>query len=64
MEGHEEPYIRSGNPMLIEEGMTFTIEPGIYVAGQDGVRIEDDVIATAEGLHSFSEMDRSLRVIG
>lgn len=64
METHEEPYIRSGNPMILKPGMCFTIEPGIYVAGKDGVRIEDDVIVTKEGIHSFSNMDRSLRAVG
>jgi Xaa-Pro aminopeptidase len=64
MEVHEEPYIRSENPMILEPGMCFTIEPGIYIAGQDGVRIEDDVIVTETGIHSYTSMDRSLRVVG
>lgn len=64
MEGHEEPYMRANNPMLLEPGMTFTIEPGIYVPQQDGVRIEDDVVVTEDGLRSLTDMDRNLRVVG
>jgi Xaa-Pro dipeptidase len=54
MESHEPPYIRVGNKVKLEEGMTFTIEPGIYLAGRGGVRIEDDVVVTKDGVHSFS----------
>ena len=42
---HEEPYIMQSNDMVIEEGMAFSIEPGIYLPGKFGVRIEDIVIA-------------------
>ncbi|MBI3159037.1 MAG: aminopeptidase P family protein [Chloroflexi bacterium] len=64
MEGHEEPYMRSDNQMPLEEGMTFTIEPGIYISGTGGVRIEDDVVVTAGGLRSLSDMPREMRVVG
>jgi Xaa-Pro dipeptidase len=64
MEGHEEPYIRDGNPILLTPGMTFTIEPGIYLPGKGGVRIEDDVVVTDEGLLSFSDMPRELKILG
>jgi Xaa-Pro dipeptidase len=64
MEGHEEPYIRADNPMLLKPGMTFTIEPGIYTPQHGGVRVEDDVIVTEDGLRSFSNMDRGLRIVG
>ena len=64
LEVHEEPYMRTDNPMPLEPGMTFTIEPGIYIPNQDGVRIEDDVLVTETGLRSFSDMNRKLRIIG
>lgn len=64
MEVHEPPYIREGNGRILEAGMTFTIEPGIYLPDRFGVRIEDDVIVTADGLHSFTTFPRELQVIG
>lgn len=63
MEGHEAPYIRDGNPMPLEPGMTFTIEPGIYISERGGVRIEDDVLLTEQGLHSFSDLPRELIIL-
>jgi Xaa-Pro dipeptidase len=64
MEGHEEPYIREGNSLSLTPGMTFTIEPGIYLPGRGGVRIEDDVVITTDGLESLSDLPRELRIIG
>ena len=64
MEVHEEPYIRDGNQILLTPGMTFTIEPGIYLPGKGGVRIEDDVVVTDDGLLSFSDMPRELKILG
>jgi Xaa-Pro dipeptidase len=64
MQTHEPPYMRAGNDVILEPGMVFTIEPGIYIPDQDGVRIEDDVIVTEDGINSFSDMTRELQVIG
>jgi Xaa-Pro dipeptidase len=64
MEVHEHPYIREGNLLPLAPGMTFTIEPGIYLPGRGGVRIEDDVVITNDGILSFSDMPRTLRTLG
>ncbi len=60
LEGHEEPYIRDSNPQTLVPGMTFTVEPGIYLPGRGGVRIEDDVVITPSGCESFSDLPRKL----
>jgi len=64
METHEPPYIRSGNALVLEPGMTFTIEPGIYLPGRNGVRIEDDMVITDSGAESLSDLPRQLIQIG
>lgn len=60
---HEPPYILEGNRLALPVGATFTIEPGIYVSGLGGVRIEDDVIVTADGGESLTSFERELIVI-
>ena len=60
MEEHEEPYAFGENPLLLEPGMTFTVEPGIYLTGRAGVRIEDDVAITAAGCDTLSDLPRKL----
>jgi Xaa-Pro aminopeptidase len=63
LEVHEEPYIRGDNARLLKPGMTFTIEPGIYLDGRGGARIEDDMVVTENSGHSLSTIDRSLRIL-
>jgi Xaa-Pro dipeptidase len=64
MEVHEEPYIRAGNPLILQPGMAFTIEPGIYLPGRNGVRVEDDVVITQSGIDCLSDLPRELRMLG
>jgi len=64
MEGHEDPSMHGKNAMPLGAGMTFTIEPGIYLPGKGGARIEDDVVVTADGCESLSSYPRELMVIG
>ena len=64
LETHEPPYMVEGNLDLLRPGMTFTVEPGIYLPGRNGVRIEDNVAITASGADCLSDMPRELRVVG
>ncbi len=64
MDEHEEPYMRGDNQQKLEAGMAYTVEPGIYLPGRGGVRIEDDVIVTSSGVDVLSDMPRELRQIG
>ena len=63
LEVHEEPYMRLGNPMPLAPGMTFTVEPGIYLLDRGGVRIEDDVVITPSGSQSLTDLPRELQIL-
>jgi Xaa-Pro dipeptidase len=60
LQGHEPPYIVRNNELKLKPGMTFTIEPGIYIVGEIGIRIEDTVVCTKEGCERLTELDRNL----
>jgi Xaa-Pro dipeptidase len=64
MEGHEEPYMRNDNMQLLEVGMAYTVEPGIYLPNRNGVRIEDNIVITEDGAECLSDMPREIRVVG
>lgn len=63
LDGHEDPYIASSNEEKITSGMSFTIEPGIYIEGQFGVRIEDNIVATDQGIKNLMTMDYELIIV-
>lgn len=64
LEGHEDPSMHGRNETTLTAGMTYTVEPGIYVPGLGGARIEDDVVITENGCESLSTYPRELQVIG
>lgn len=63
LEEHEDPYLVAGNRDALAPGHAFSIEPGIYVAGRWGARIEDIVVATGAGPDSLNRADHALAVI-
>ena len=56
--------MRGDNMQLLEVGMTYTVEPGIYLTNRNGVRIEDNMVITESGAESLSDMPREIRVVG
>jgi Xaa-Pro dipeptidase len=63
LEPHEDPSVDPGSAAVLEVGMVFTVEPGIYIPGWGGVRIEDDVVVEQDGCRVLTGSDRSLRII-
>lgn len=63
-EAHEDPYIVSGNAEPLVAGHAFSIEPGIYLPGRFGFRLEDIVVATADGPDRLNEAARDLAIVG
>ncbi|PID86954.1 MAG: peptidase M24 [Chloroflexi bacterium] len=64
LEVHELPGMVEGNEVPLQAGNVFTVEPGIYIAERGGVRIEDDVVVTADGCRSLTSFTRDLITVG
>lgn len=60
MDGHEWPYLVRGNKLPLAPGMVFSDEPGIYIPGEFGVRLEDDMVITETGAELFTPQSESL----
>ncbi len=60
MDGHEWPYLVKGNTMPLQAGMVFSDEPGIYIPGEFGIRLEDDMVITETGARLLTPQSRSL----
>lgn len=60
---HEEPYIVEGNSLLLDEGMAFSVEPGIYIPGRFGVRVEDIVVVGRDGAERMNDAGRNLEIL-
>ena len=63
LETHEDPYIVAGNTEPLELGMAFSVEPGIYLPGKHGARIEDIVVCTQDGVERLNTTPRDLVVV-
>jgi len=63
LETHEEPYIVAGNQRILEPGMAFSIEPGVYRAGSHGARIEDIVVCTEDGVLRCNNRPHELVIV-
>ena len=63
LDTHEAPYIVAGNDLPLEPGMAFSVEPGIYLPGRCGARIEDVVVCTTDGVTALNEGPRELVVL-
>ncbi|MBM3137637.1 MAG: aminopeptidase P family protein [Chloroflexi bacterium] len=63
MLAHEEPYISESSETILSPGMVFTVEPGIYIPGAGGIRIEDNVLITSDGSLTLTGLPRELRSI-
>ena len=63
LEEHEDPYIAAGNDISLRPGHAFSIEPGIYLSGRFGARIEDIVVATGEGPRALNKVSHELQIV-
>jgi Xaa-Pro aminopeptidase len=60
---HEPPYMVEGDTTVLEPGMTFSVEPGVYLEGRFGIRIEDIVAVSVDGVERLNRSTRDLQVV-
>jgi Xaa-Pro aminopeptidase len=63
-DAHEDPYMVAGNNLAIAPGHAFSVEPGIYLPGRFGMRLEDIVVASIEGPRRLNDAPRDLALVG
>jgi D-alanyl-D-alanine dipeptidase len=63
LDGHEPPYLVRGNSQTLQPGMAFSIEPGVYLPGKFGVRVEDSVVLRQDGAERFNNVTREMVVV-
>ncbi|NIQ05464.1 MAG: aminopeptidase P family protein [Candidatus Korarchaeota archaeon] len=63
LEVHEPPYIKQGNSRRLKPGMVFTVEPGVYLPGDFGIRLENDIVVTSEGFENLTTIGKEIRNI-
>ena len=63
LEGHELLSLTWGNDLVLKPGMAFSVEPGVYIEGKFGIRIEDTVVVTETGHKSLTQFTRDLIVL-
>lgn len=63
LEIHEPPYVSSSSTIVLDEGMVFSVEPGIYLPNRFGIRLEEIVIVREDGVEIFSELARHPRIV-
>ena len=61
---HEHPDNSSTSQIIARPGMCFSVEPGIYLPGHFGVRVEDLVVVTEDGCETLNQMDRAFKIVG
>ena len=64
LEDHDPGDVSASNTDIVQEGMVFSIEPGVYLPGRFGVRVEDLVIVTADGCEILNHVDKRWKTIG
>jgi len=60
---HEAPYIKEGNEQILKTGMAFSVEPGVYIAGKFGMRVEDIVVVDGDGVNVLNKASKEMTIV-